>query len=108
MDKCRRHLRENEIKEEMNAYDLIEREIKIKEFILGNANFVAELINIQFLSKKILFQYIDNLLLKFYMEKSEKFLKMIYLEAIVILLDKFGTLLKVKEKKNKRRRQKRI
>jgi len=101
MDKCRRHLRENEIKEEMNAYDPIEREIKIKEFILGNANFVAELINIQFLSKKILFQYIDNLLLKFYMGKSEKFLKMIYLEAIVILLDKFGTLLKVKEKKIK-------
>ena len=101
MDKCRRSLNENELNKKINTYDPIEREIKIKEFILGNANFVAELINIQILSKKTLFQYTDNLLSKFNSEKGKKFLKMIYLEAIIILLDKFGTLLKVKEKKLK-------
>jgi len=67
--------------------------------VLGNANFIAELINIQLLSKKMVFQYVDDLLLGFNEEKIDNSLKMIYLEAIVILLDKFATLLKIKENK---------
>ena len=101
LDKCRRNLSENELNERINSYNLLEREIKIKEFFLGNANFVSELINIQVLSKKILFQYIDRLLSKFNEEKKGNSLKMIYLESIVFLLDNFGTLLKIKEKKMK-------
>ena len=101
LDKCRRNLSENELNERINSYNLLEREIKIKEFFLGNANFVSELINMQVLSKKIIFQYIDRLLSKFNEEKKGNSLKMIYLESIVFLLDNFGTLLKIKEKKMK-------
>ena len=94
-----------ELNEKIMSYfkdrDPIERSIKIKELVLGNANFVAELINIQLLPKKMIFQYVDDLLFGFNEEKVDISLKMIYLEAIVLLLDKFGTLLKIKDNKLK-------
>ena len=91
--------------EKFDAYikvqDPVERETKLKKFVLGNVNFIGELINIQILSKKIVFQCIDNLFARFNKEEADKSLKMINLEAIVILLDNFGTLLKAKEAKMK-------
>ena len=100
IDKCRQ-IFTIELDDKITSYfkgrDPIERDIKIKELVLGNANFIAELINIQILSKKMVFQYVDDLLLGFNKVKVDKSLKMICLEAIVILLDKFATLLKIKE-----------
>ena len=104
LDKCRQIFKiENNEKfdEYIKVQDPIERESKLKKFVLGNVNFIGELINIQILSKKIVFQCLDNLFTRFNDAKADKSLKMINLEAIVILLDNFGTLLKAKEAKMK-------
>ena len=104
LDKCRQIFKiENNEKfdEYIKVQDPIEREIKLKKFVLGNVNFIGELINIQILSKKIVSQCLNNLLARFNDVNADKSLKMINLEAIVILLDNFGTLLKAKEDKMK-------
>jgi translation initiation factor 4G len=104
LDKCR-EIFKIENNEKFDTYikvqDPDEREIKLKKFVLGNVNFIGELINIQILSKKIVKQCLNNLFARFNDAKADKSLKMINLEAIVILLDNFGTLLKVKEDKMK-------
>jgi len=105
LDKCKKIFtieHSHKITSYFKEFDSIERYKKIKDLILGNASFLAELINVQVLTKKIVFNYVYDLLKMFNEEKEDKFLKMIYLEATVILLDKLGTLLKLKEKKMKK------
>ena len=104
LDKCRQIFKiENNEKfdEYIKVADPVEREIKLKKFVLGNVNFIGELINIQILSRKIVSQCLNNLFTRFNNAEADKSLKMINLEAIVILLDNFGTLLKAKEDKMK-------
>ena len=104
LDKCREIFKiENNEKfdEYIKVQDKEERNIKLKNFVLGNVNFIGELINIQILSKKIVKQCLNNLLERFYDKNSDESLKMINLEAVVILLNNFGTLLKEREKKQK-------
>ena len=104
LDKCRQIFKiENNEKfdEYIKVQDPVEREIKLKKFVLGNVNFIGELINIQILSKKIIKQCLNNLFTRYNDSEADKSLKMINLEAIVILLDNFGTLLKAKESKMK-------
>ena len=104
LDKCREIFKiENNEKfdEYIKVQDKEERNIKLKNFVLGNVNFIGELINIQILSKKIVKQCLNNLLERFYDKNSDESLKMINLEAVVILLNNFGTLLKEREKKLK-------
>ena len=104
LDKCR-EIFKIENNEKFDSYikvqDPVEREIKLKKFVLGNVNFIGELINIQILSKKIVKQCLNNLFARYNDPQADKSLKMINLEAIVILLDNFGTLLKAKEDKMK-------
>ena len=109
LDKCRQifKIEDNEkFDEYIKVQDPVEREIKLKKFVLGNVNFIGELINIQILSKKIVKQCLNNLLARFNDKNADKSLKMINLEAIVILLDNFGTLLKSKEDKMKKKKKK--
>ena len=105
LDKCR-EIFKIENNEKLDHYikvnDPDEREFKLKKFVLGNVNFIGELINIQVLSKKIVFQCIENLFKRYENEKGDEVLRLINLEAIVILMDKFGTLLKKKEDKIKK------
>ena len=104
LDKCREifKIENNEkIDEYVKVKDPDEREIKVKKFILGNVNFIGELINIQLLSKKIVFQCIDNLFKRFEKEEGDDKLRLINLEAIVILTDKFGTLINKQKTKIK-------
>ena len=104
LDKCREifKIKNNEkFDQYINVKDKDEREQKLKNFVLGNVNFIGELINIQILSKKIVFQCIENLFTRYVDAGADASLKMINLEAIVILLDKFGTLFKKKESKLK-------
>ena len=104
LDKCK-EIFKIENNEKFDSYikvqDPDERNTKLKKFVLGNVNFIGELINIQILSKKIVRQCLNNLFERFFDLKSDESLKMINLEAIVILLDNFGTLLKLKEAKMK-------
>ena len=109
LEKCRQIFKiENNQKfdEYIKVQDPIEREIKLKKFVLGNVNFIGELINIQILSKKIVKQCLHNLLTRYNDDKADQSLKMVNLEAIVLLLDNFGTLLKAKEGKMKEEEKK--
>ena len=104
LDQCKEIFKiENNEKfdEYIKVDDPIEREIKLKKFVLGNVNFIGELINNVVLSKKIVFQCIENLFKRFENSMDVQ-LKLINLEAIVILMDKFGTLLKNSESKMKK------
>ena len=104
LDKCREIFKiENNEKfdEYIKVQDPHERNLKLKNFVLGNVNFIGELIKIQILSKKIVKQCLNNLFDRFNDANSDESLKMINLEAIVILLNNFGTLLKEKEAKIK-------
>ena len=103
LDKCREIFKiENNQKLDnyINITDIDEREAKIKKFILGNVNFIGELINYQVISKKIVFQCIDNLFNR-YENGNDSLLKHIHIEAIVILTDKFGTLMNKSKQKIK-------
>ena len=105
LDKCKEIFKiENNEKfdEYITVDDPTEREIKLKKFVLGNVNFIGELINNIVLSKKIVFQCIENLFKRFENSQTDEQLKLINLEAIVILMDKFGTLLKNSESKMKK------
>jgi len=81
--------------------DADEREAKLRKFLLGNVNFIGELINTQTLSKKIVFGCLNNLFARVEKPDTEKLLRQINLEAIVILLDKFGTMINKQDKKIK-------
>ena len=104
IDKCREIFRiENNDKfdEYIKVQNPQERNIKFKNFILGSINFIVELIKIGIISKKIVKQCLDILFSRFYDINSDEFFKIVNLEAIVIILNNFGTLLKKKEKKIK-------
>ena len=97
IEKCREIFRidnNEQIEGYIKVKDHDERQNKIKKFILGNVNFIGELISIKLLSKKIVFQCIE-LLFKRYdkNEVDEGGFKLISLEGIIILIDKFGTLI---------------
>ena len=101
LEKCREIFKiENNSKfdEYIKVDDPIEREQKLKKIFLGNVNFIGELINIQLFSKKIVFQCIDNLFKRCDNTKTDEKLRLINYEAIVILIDKFGTLINNKHK----------
>ena len=96
VDKCREIFKIDD-NEKLNEYikskDKDEQNQKIKKFVLGNVNFIGELINVQLLSKKVVFNCIKNLFQR-YEKNEENDTKNYNLEAIIILTDKFGTLVK--------------
>ena len=96
LDKCREIFKidnNTKINEYIKETDPFEREIKLKKFILGNVNFIGELIRNQIISRKNVFGCITNLFKRFEKEGGDRQLKLINLEGIVILIDKFGTLM---------------
>ena len=104
LDRCRdifKTERNEKYEEYFKIKDKEERDMKLKNYILGNTNFIGELINIHILSKKLVKQFLNNLFEIFCDKNSDESLKMINLEGVVLLLDKFGTFLKEREKKIK-------
>ena len=81
-----------QIEEYIKAKDQNEKEFKIKNFVLGNVNFICELISIRLLTKKIWFHCIYDLFRRYENKKNDTKLKIVDLEAIIIFTDKFGTL----------------
>lgn len=95
VDKCKEIFSiENsiQIEEYIKAKDQDEKEFKIKNFVLGNVNFICELISIRLLTKKIWFHCIYDLFRRYENKKNDNKLKIVDLEAIIIFTDKFGTL----------------
>ena len=96
LDKCREIFKidnNTKINEYIKETDPYEREIKLKKFILGNVTFIGELIKNQIISRKNVFGCINNLFTRFEKEGGDRQLKLINLEGIVILIDKFGSLM---------------
>ncbi len=105
LEKCK-NVFKSEDQEELSLYSSIkdpeERLQRQKAFLLGNVNFIAEMIINKILSKKVVNQCINNLFSR--VEKYENdnnFVKHICLEGIVILTDKFGTLVNRQDTKIK-------
>ena len=76
----------------------IKKSTNNKNYVLGNVSFIAELINSQLISKKAGIQCISNLIEKFKKFSDEDNsivdriqVKYLYLESVIIFLDKFGT-----------------
>ena len=106
LDKCKNVLKFEEnkcIEEFIKEENEHEKNIKIKKIILGDALFICELINIKLLSKKAGCDCIDYLFKKYKECKNQK-LQLINIEAIIIFLDKLGSLMhKVKEPDKEKR-----
>lgn len=75
-----------------------EQIIRLKKSVLGNVNFITELISTKVLSKSISFQCLNSLFLKLEKDVDQlqdkdvsRALQLMIIEAICILLDKFGT-----------------
>ena len=90
--KCRDIIKKENYDEYIKEDDPEEKAIKLKKFILGDINFLTELIKIKMLSKKALPATI-NYLLERYEKGTDKILKLIHAEAIILFTDKFGTLI---------------
>lgn len=107
LDKCKEIFKtDNNIKidQYIKVTDPEERESKLKKFLLGNVNFIGELINAKILSRKIVFQCLKDLFArveKVTEDPASILIKNINIEAIVILIDKFGTLINKPENKIK-------
>ena len=105
LDKCRENffIKNNLIIDDyITIFDPIERENKLKKLFLGNVNFIGELINNSVFSPKTIYQCIESLFRRFENPKNYEEFKFIFLEAIIILMDKFNTLLKNCESKKEK------
>ena len=96
--KCREVFKTINLDEYIKEKDPKEREAKFKKLIIGNVNFITELIKIKMLSKKIIPDCIDYIFDRY--EREESFLKLIYAQAIALFTDKFGSL--INSEKNKK------
>jgi hypothetical protein len=79
-----------------------EREFKTKKFVLGNVNFIGELISMKLLTKKIWFNCILDLFSRYENKEENDKLKLIFLEGIILFTDKFGTLINNQKSKIKK------
>ena len=95
--KCREVFKTKNYDEFIKEKEPKEREIKLKKFIIGNVNFITELIKIKMLSKKIIPDCIDYVFERY--EKEDSYLKLIYAQAIVLFTDKFGSLVNSEKSK---------
>lgn len=109
LERCK-NVFKNEDQEELELYKNIkdpeEKQQRQKAFLLGNVNFIAEMIINKILSKKVVNQCINNLFTRVEkIDKENNFMKHVCLEGIVILTDKFGTLVNRQDTKIKQEDQ---
>lgn len=105
LEKCK-NVFKNEDQDEVSLYKNIkdpeEKLQRQKAFLLGNVYFIAEMIINKILSKKVVNQCINNLFARVEkLENENDFMKYLCLEGIVILTDKFGTLVNREDTKIK-------
>ena len=96
LEKCREIFKvedDSQIKNYIKGEDQEEKDINFKKFMLGNINFIGELISTQLLSKKIVEQCIANLIKKYENPNLFNNIRLISIEGVVIMINKFGTLI---------------
>ena len=96
--KCREIFKTKNFDIYIKEKEISEKEIALKKFIIGNVNFMTELIKIKMLSKKIIPDCIDYLFDRYYEIDKEKELKLIFAQSIILFTDKFGTLIHSEKK----------
>ena len=108
LEKCKNILKFEEnkyIDEFIKEENEQEKNIKIKKIILGDALFISELINIKMLSKKAACDCIDYLFKKYNERQNNKNkMQLINIEAIIIFVDKLGSLMQKEKEPNKEKR----
>ena len=108
LEKCKEMLKFEEKKnfdEYVKEADEQDKNNKIKKIILGNALFISELVNIKMLSKKAAYECIDYLFKRFNENKNND-IKLINIQAIIIFIDKLGTLIHKEKEKEKEKNSK--
>ena len=108
LEKCKEMLKFEEkinFDEYVKEADEQEKNNKIKKIILGNALFISELVNIKMLSKKAAYECIDYLFKRFNENKNND-IKLINIQAIIIFIDKLGTLIHKEKEKEKEKNSK--
>ena len=90
--KCKEIIKIINYDEYIKEDDPQEKIIKLKKLILGNANFITELVTIKMLPVKVIPDCIDYLFGR-YEKDNDKILKLIHLESIILFTDKLGTLI---------------
>ena len=101
IDKCRTifQIEKNEkFDEYIKEKDPEERRSKLKKFIVGNINFITELMKIKILSKKVGPDCLKNLYDRYQKGDIDKTLKESTIEAIIKFADKFGRIIYEEEK----------
>ena len=98
IDKTRKILKETNFDKYVDEKEKEERELKIKKINMGNINFIIQLIKVKMLSKKIISDCFDYIFTKYQNEK-DNFLKYVYAETIILLIDKFGVYINNEKKK---------
>lgn len=104
IDKCRTIfiIEKNEkFDEYIKEKDPEERKNKLKKFILGNVYFIAELIKIKILSRKVGLDCLKNLFDRYENGKGDPDLRFITLEAIIVFTDRFASLIHEEGKNSK-------
>ena len=92
IDKCREILKATDFNKYVDEEEQQEKENKIKNLNLGNINLLVQLVKVKILSKKIVPDCFNHMIKKYQIEEN-KFLKVIYAQAIVSLTDKFAMLI---------------
>ena len=108
LEKCKEMLKfegKKNFDEYVKEADEQEKNNKIKKIILGNALFISELVNIKMLSKKAAYECIDYLFKRFNENKNND-IKLINIQAIIIFIDKLGTLIHKEKEKEKEKNSK--
>ena len=93
INKCRTIFKlenDEQYDEYIKEKDQEERRLKLKKFILGNIDFITELMHIKILSKKVGPECLKNLLERYRSEKIDETLRNITLEAITRFAENFG------------------
>ena len=101
IDKCKKifQLEKNEqFDQYIKEKDPEERRSKLKKFIVGNINFITELMKIKILSKKVGPDCLKNLYDRYQKSDIDKTLKESTIEAIIKFADKFGRIIYEEEK----------
>ena len=101
IDKCKIifQIEKNEkFDEYIKEKDPVDRRFKLKKMIIGNVNFITELMKIKILSKKVGPDCLRNLYDRYQKEEVDKTLKELTVEAIIAFTEKFGRILYEEDK----------
>ena len=101
IQKCREIFKTKNFDNYIKVTDPNEKKIILKKLIVGNVNFITELIKIKMLSKNIIADCVNYLFDRYYEIVKEKELKLIFVQSIICFTKNLGLLIHSEKKKIK-------